>query len=140
MRRRKIDIKLPYIIMPSVIFVDQVSKWFALENLTTVCNKGYGFGLLPNFFNEIVVIFVLLLVVYAFRLSSLRLRRIEQYIAYSLVVGGGLSNLIDRVARGCVVDFIDLKIWPAFNLADSAITMGVFLIIYTLIFHPKPIR
>ncbi len=54
-------------------------------------------------------------------------------VALPLIAGGGISNIIDRIFHnGSVVDFIDLRYWPVFNLADSAIVIGVFLIIYHL--------
>ncbi len=65
-----------------------------------------------------------------------RVRLDEQSIkilALSLIFAGGFSNLLDRLIWGCVVDFIDLKIWPAFNLADAAITIGVVVLIFSLI-------
>lgn len=48
-----------------------------------------------------------------------------------LVLGGSLSNLIDRAAHQAVIDFIDLRVWPVFNLADAAITLGSFLIVWS---------
>lgn len=59
----------------------------------------------------------------------------------SLVMGGALGNLTDRLRLGEVVDFVDFFIgpyhWPAFNVADSAITVGMGLLIFQLFFHPK---
>jgi signal peptidase II len=46
-----------------------------------------------------------------------------------LILSGAVSNIIDRLYFGCVIDFIDLKIWPVFNLADSFIVLGVILIL-----------
>ena len=53
-------------------------------------------------------------------------------VALGLLVGGSLSNLIDRVAHGHVTDFIDISHWPTFNLADTFIVIGVVLLIYGL--------
>jgi signal peptidase II len=49
-------------------------------------------------------------------------------LSYGLILGGALSNLLDRVIYGYVIDYIDIRIWPVFNLSDTAITTGVFLI------------
>jgi signal peptidase II len=54
------------------------------------------------------------------------------WLACGLLVGGALGNLIDRIAHGSVTDFIKLPLWPAFNLADTAITFGVFALLYVL--------
>lgn len=50
-------------------------------------------------------------------------------VAAALVAGGAMGNLLDRIARGTVVDFIDFRYWPAFNVADSAITIGAILLV-----------
>ena len=49
-------------------------------------------------------------------------------IAFSLILGGAIGNLIDRMMYGYVIDFIDFRIWPVFNIADSAITVGAVII------------
>lgn len=56
-------------------------------------------------------------------------------IALALQLGGALGNLIDRIRLGYVIDFIDLMIWPVFNVADIAITIGVAVLAYYLIFR-----
>lgn len=57
--------------------------------------------------------------------------------AYGLVLGGAAGNLIDRLRLGYVIDFIDLRVWPVFNVADSAITIGVTLLIVHALFGPR---
>ena len=54
-------------------------------------------------------------------------------VAFSLILGGALGNLIDRLRFGYVIDFLDFRIWPVFNIADSAITIGIILLIITCI-------
>ncbi len=56
----------------------------------------------------------------------------------ALIFGGSAGNLIDRLRLGFVIDFLDLRIWPVFNVGDSAITIGVVLIIWQSLFHSKP--
>ena len=62
--------------------------------------------------------------------------------AFALIFGGAVGNLIDRFRFGSVVDFLDFYIgnyhWPAFNIADSAITGGIFIFIYHLLFKKMP--
>ena len=64
-------------------------------------------------------------------------------LGLGVLLGGTISNLVDRIFAGYVTDFINISLggnldWPAFNVADIAIVMGVFLIIYTLVLHKKP--
>lgn len=56
----------------------------------------------------------------------------------ALVLGGAAGNLIDRLRWGFVVDFIDLRVWPVFNLGDSAITIGVALLLWQSLFRNRP--
>ena len=58
-------------------------------------------------------------------------------IALALILGGAMGNLIDRIQSGYVIDFIDLRVWPVFNLADSAISIGAVLLAIELIFKKR---
>lgn len=96
-------------------------------------NPGGAFSLgqdLPLFFALVTVTVSALIVVTAFRHTS-----VLTSVALGLVLGGALGNLTDRITRGPgfsgrVVDFIDVQIWPVFNLADSAIVIGALLLAY----------
>ncbi|MGH2747059.1 MAG: signal peptidase II [Actinomycetota bacterium] len=127
-----------------VAVLDQVTKQLALDHLmdgpidiiegavslNLTFNAGGAFGLLPGlpgFFliATIVVVAVILMMV----------RRLENHswtVPLGMVLGGGLGNLYDRLFRdfdGRVVDFVDLHVWPVFNLADSAIVVGAALLL-----------
>lgn len=94
-------------------------------HLTYVRNPGAAFGLLPDrtaFFIAATVLVVALILWYAWRVGVPR-RSVR--LALGLQLGGALGNLVDRVAHGTVVDFLDFRVWPVFNLADSAIVVGV---------------
>ncbi|MGH2528308.1 MAG: signal peptidase II [Actinomycetota bacterium] len=102
-------------------------------NYTT--NSGGAFGLgqsAPWLFAGATVVVVAAIVA-----ASLRLRHPATAVALGLVLGGGIGNLTDRALRGDgvlsgrVVDFIDLRVWPVFNLADSAIVVGALLLLVT---------
>ena len=54
-----------------------------------------------------------------------------------MLLGGAVGNLIDRIRLGAVVDFIDVGAWPVFNLADSAVVVGIIIIIYCLLFQSR---
>ncbi len=103
-------------------------------NLTRITNTGAAFGLLGSAPPSVTrVIFVAVAVVALVVLGVFAWRSRHQHrlvgIGIGLVAGGALGNLVDRVRLGAVIDFLDFFLgsyhWPAFNLADSAITVGV---------------
>ena len=106
--------------------------------ITHVHNTGASFGLFQgqSFYLTIVAfigiilvfLFVFLLPRY-FPFLDTRLVR----LAIGLILGGTIGNLVDRLRFGYVTDFIDIGIWPTFNIADSAITVGVILFAYFLL-------
>ncbi len=95
-------------------------------------NKGAAFGMFANlgntFFLIISIIAILFIILYASKLP----KGLELY-ALSLILGGAIGNLIDRIRIGKVIDFIDVFVgnwhWPAFNVADSALTIGIILFV-----------
>jgi len=95
-------------------------------------NKGAAFGLFSalgnNIFVLISVITISFIVIYSFKFA----KGLEIY-SFSFILGGAIGNLIDRLTIGKVIDFIDLFMgkwhWPAFNIADSALTVGIVLFI-----------
>ncbi len=62
---------------------------------------------------------------------------LSTHVAFGMILGGALGNIIDRVRFGYVVDFIDLRWWPVFNVADSAITIGVCLLLLRILWHER---
>jgi len=140
-----------YLLAALIILMDQLTKhWVStafsygetLEllpflNLTLVHNMGAAFSFLSEaggwqrwFFTLIGVAVTVVIVVWLSRLSD---RQGLLALALSLVLGGAIGNLWDRVLLGYVVDFVDLYYrhyhWPAFNVADAAITLGALLLI-----------
>ena len=133
-----------------VVVLDQLSKQLAEAsllvfervpllpgfNLTLVYNEGAAFSFVSDQGGWQRWIFVILATVVTlvlmFWLSRLKQSERLIAIALGLIIGGALGNLIDRVLWGHVIDFIDLYYrqwhWPAFNVADSAITLGVVFI------------
>lgn len=61
----------------------------------------------------------------------------QVHIAFALIFGGAVGNIVDRLRFGYVHDFIDFRVWPVFNVADSAITIGVGLLLLQMLFHEK---
>ena len=104
--------------------------------LVHVRNRGVAFGLFADGG-------ALLVIVAAVAVSALLVffathsRRPLVWLPTGLLLGGAAGNLIDRVQRGYVTDFIDLPLWPAFNLADVSITVGVLSLLYVLEGPPR---
>jgi signal peptidase II len=128
-----------------VVILDQVTKQLAVARLDDgpvdlihgvltfrlTYNSGGAFGVmrgLPGVFLAATLAIVALILLWT--------RKIDQrgwIVALGLVVGGGLGNVADRLFRdlgGRVVDFVDLHVWPVFNLADASIVCGVVLVIF----------
>ncbi len=140
----------------SVVIVDQLTKQLAdnllvyqrplpiipFFNLTLTYNQGAAFSFLADaggwqrwFFLVLSLIISLGLIVWLIRLGAYEKRLAA---GLSLILGGAVGNLIDRVVYGYVIDFIDVYYahwhWPAFNIADSAITIGAILLIMDSLF------
>jgi signal peptidase II len=100
-------------------------------HLVQVRNTGVAFGFLSGGGAVVLVLTGLalaLLVAYFARHPT----RPLLWLASGLLLGGAAGNLIDRIRAGAVTDFIKLPAWPAFNVADMAITFGVFILLYAL--------
>ena len=112
----------------------QIFSWF---NLVYVENKGISFGILSkfniSFYLGLVSFFVSFYIIYLLKKS----KKVIEKIALSLILGGAIGNGIDRVIREYVIDFIDIYLnnfhWPAFNIADSSITVGGILYFWLII-------
>lgn len=117
---------------------EPVWSWF---NLTLAHNRGAAFSFLATqggwqrwFFIIVSVVIIAILLVWLWRLCGQMLRRFPlAALAIALVMGGAIGNLVDRIRLGYVVDFLDLHYagwhWPAFNIADAAITVGIILLL-----------
>ncbi len=144
-----------------IFAVDQFTKWAVIRcfepgqsvplipgllHLTYVQNTGAAFGLLRGMTPFLIV---LSLAVTAWILWELRgsgaavgdarsdaLSHVRLW-GLSLVLGGAIGNLVDRIVRGYVVDFIDVRVWPVFNVADTAITVGVAFLLLPLVWKPR---
>jgi signal peptidase II len=111
-----------------LVSLDQLTKLIARGlGFETVCNFGVAFGLFPG--KTILLIAVSLMV--AFLVFHEKLKTEGQKIAIILVVSGGVANLFDRVRFGCVIDFINLRVWPSFNLADLMVSFGVLYLVFS---------
>lgn len=145
-----------YVVAILIILFDQVSKWVivnymelgqkitVIENflyITSHRNRGAAWGILQGqmwFFYIITTIVVVILVVYIMKLKP---HQKVFGISLGLMLGGAIGNFIDRIFRKEVVDFIDTWIFtydfPIFNIADSALVIGVGLILILTLFEGK---
>ena len=137
-----------FIIVTIVILLDQATKFLALRflqlntpvpliknflNLTLVHNRGAAFG----FFQNQLLLFVFIsFFAIGFILYNLKNKTnsIILKLSLSLILGGAMGNLIDRLRFGFVIDFLDLRVRPVFNLADSVITIAALFLTWELCF------
>lgn len=144
-----------------VIFCDQVSKLHIMQtmrlhesipivpnlfSLTYIRNPGAAFGLLAGSSNAFRMVFFGLTSIFALVLLGTILFRMPERdwlgrLSVAGILGGAVGNLIDRLKYGEVIDFLDVYVenyhWPAFNVADSAITVGVIFLIIHFAFEKK---
>ena len=111
-------------------------------NLTFVVNYGFAFGLLNNpSLNQILVSLVILAIIIYFLYLLIKTQDKIFQLTLTLILAGALGNFIDRIYRGFVIDFIDIYIgkyhWPAFNIADSCITVGFVVLMINILFLNK---
>ena len=131
-------------LLASVVAADQIAKRLVQSgidegdsdgvfpgiDLVHVRNKGVAFGAFSG--KPVVMIIVLLALAGLVVWFALHTDRRYVWIPTGLLLGGAIGNIIDRVRDGAVTDFIKLPVWPAFNLADMAITFGVLALLWVL--------
>ena len=122
------------IIILSIIFlvIDQISKILIIKLLETN-NTGAAFSILLGKRIFLIVVAILIIGILLYYIKKNKVDGKLNIIAFSLIIGGSLGNLIDRIVRGYVVDFISIKLgsynFPIFNIADTLIVVGVFLLL-----------
>jgi len=135
-----------FVIVTSVILLDQVTKFLALRflqlnipvpliknflNLTLVHNRGAAFGFFQNQLLMFVLVSFFAMGFIVFNLKNKK-NSIILKVSLSLILGGCVGNLIDRLRFGFVIDFLDLRVWPVFNIADSVITIAALFLTWEL--------
>jgi signal peptidase II len=149
--------RLALLLTGAVLVLDQVTKgmvdrWMSLHqsieiipnfaHLTYIRNTGAAFGFLAGSPSQWRIVFFVFISVVAigciiYLLKNLTPNETTTKVSLSLILSGALGNLIDRIRLGEVIDFIDLHWyrlhWPAFNVADSAITMGMLLLLVQML-------
>ena len=143
-----------------LVVIDQLTKalvranlalgevWFdaGVFQIVHVQNTGAAFGIfkgnsLTLIITSVIGIIVILILVFLLRSRWRFLESMWVQVGMALVMGGTIgNNLIDRIRMGYVTDFIDFKVWPAWNVADASITVGVIIIAYRLIFYSGVVK
>ena len=140
-----------------IIIADQISKWWMIDilssgkvtviddffYLTLVYNRGAAFGIFPGRNYLFIILSIVTIAVLIFFYRSFFSGSSMARISGGLILGGAVGNLIDRFRFNHVVDFLDFKFgsyhWPAFNVADSAICVGVTILI-VIVLLPKKVN
>lgn len=144
------------IVAAVVLVLDQATKYLARADLaltgrsvrvlgdvlrlTFTRNEGAAFGMLPGSRVLFIPVHLIVLVCIAGYLARRRAHHPWVIAALGLVAGGAVGNLVDRVVFGFVTDFIQIPFnFPIFNVADSAIVVGVAMLVWWLLFGPQPV-
>jgi len=137
-----------YLIALILLFVDQFSKYIIRQNMslaesipviksifhiTYVENMGIAFGLFPQGHSLFIVISLIIILGIIFFERKKVIKSLKERFCLGLILGGALGNLIDRLRFGFVIDFLDFRIWPVFNLADSGVCIGGILMVFFLL-------
>lgn len=138
-----IDLGSKMIVVESLAYGQQIDLLPSL-NIVHAVNQGAAFGLLATaggwqrYFFIAIALLASILLIYMIRKPTCGT---SERCGLSMILGGATGNLIDRTIRTGVVDWIDLYVglhhWPAFNIADSAIMLGVATLIFQEVFRPK---
>lgn len=136
----------------AIIGLDQLTKWIIRETvdrgesiaviwplkIVHITNSGAAFGIFQGAGPLLVIASVVGMVAILIYLFNPTFAHPVMRLGLALMLGGAIGNLIDRVSEGRVVDFVKVPNFPAFNVADSAITIGVLLLIWAMLFETEP--
>lgn len=139
-----------YLVALTVVVADQLTKLLIQSNLalgesvpvgpvaiTYITNTGSLFGLFPNQTLFLIITAAIGLAAVLVYYRYLPARTLLVRASLGLLLGGAVGNLIDRLRFGYVIDFVDLRVWPVFNLADSAVTVGILMLAWFILFRGK---
>lgn len=155
-KRKIIIISVSLLIISAILVADLVSKHFLMNfteektiipyiiNFYSTKNTGVAWSVFSNSTSVLIVVSIIAIILIVLYAIFAKNNSIFFYVSLSLIVGGAIGNLVDRIALGYVRDFIQFAFWksfPIFNLADCALTIGIIcLIIYYLITFVKEKR
>ena len=108
--------------------------------MTFVRNPGAAFGILGNQRTLFLVITAVVIVAILYYAKLIGPEQTLFQVSLGLQLAGAAGNLVDRATSGLVVDFLDVRVWPVFNVADSSVVVGTGLLILALLKTPKSER
>jgi signal peptidase II len=148
--------KIVFLLIFIIFFLDLITKNYAINNLilnhsvsinnylnfTLAFNYGAAFSFLSDAGGWQKWFFIIFSLIVIFVIVMLLIKdKNAEYIAYSFILAGALGNLYDRIFFGYVIDFIEIHYnnfyWPIFNIADIAISTGVIMLLYSILFNNK---
>lgn len=148
--------KIVFLLIFIIFFLDLITKNYAINNLilnhsvsinnylnfTLAFNYGAAFSFLSDAGGWQRWFFIIFSLIVIFVIVILLIKdKNAEYIAYSFILAGALGNLYDRIFFGYVIDFIEIHYnnfyWPIFNIADIAISTGVIMLLYSILFNNK---
>ena len=97
-------------------------------NITVVFNRGAAFGILKGCSDLLVYIGIVFIIILIAIMKNDAGKNMFSMAVFGMILGGALSNIFDRIVYGFVVDYIDFKIWPVFNISDMCISIGVLIL------------
>ena len=144
---------LNHAIIVGIVALDQFCKFLVTSeghlgdflrilSVRPVWNQGISFGLFDklHYSNSLFLVLSSIVIAYLYPFA-LKIREYSTLTAWSMIRGGGLSNLIDRIIYGAVLDFIDIHVgtyfFPVFNIADAAITLGAIMLLWKALLSIK---
>ena len=130
-----------------ILILDQITKFLIRANFqlsqsvpviknilhfTYITNTGSAFGLFKGYKLFFVFFSIIVIIIILYNLKKIKQNQKLMQFSVGFLLGGTIGNLIDRILYGHVVDFIDFRIWPVFNVADSAVTISVIILVFLL--------
>ena len=134
-----------------IFFIDLVIKTYLRTNfayqsipvlnkifhITVIFNTGAAFGILKGNSSLLTCLSLIFIGLFFLFIKKEKPKSLFFLVACGLILGGALSNLGDRIFLGFIVDYIDLRVWPVFNLSDSGITVGVGMLLIQSLWKKK---
>ncbi len=132
-----------FLLIALIVILDQIAKYFARQiahpidfgffEFSLVKNTGSLFGMMQNLNG--IFIWLSLIAIGLLLFYYPEFKNFKTKLAISIILSGILGNLIDRIFLGYVTDFINFRFWPVFNIADSCLTVGIILILFSELFQ-----